>query len=79
MSVSSLLAEVCAEAIAKGRRRIEARAVSGKTVLAVDRDVPAPISGTGPRFASSNEPCPRCATRGDIGCKHQSPFGSYMA
>lgn len=24
--------------------------------------------------AFSREPCPRCATRGDLGCDHQAPF-----
>lgn len=26
--------------------------------------------------AASREPCARCATRGDLGCRHQRPFGS---
>ena len=24
--------------------------------------------------ALSREPCPRCSTRGDLGCAHQQPF-----
>tara|TARA_B100000678_G_scaffold260890_1_gene242042 strand:- start:6722 stop:6964 length:243 start_codon:yes stop_codon:yes gene_type:complete len=25
-------------------------------------------------IALSREPCPRCSTRGDLGCPHQQPF-----
>ncbi|WP_375290879.1 hypothetical protein [Qipengyuania sp.] len=38
--------------------------VQGRTTLALVQRSPAP----------SREPCPRCATRGDLGCAHFAPF-----
>ena len=44
---------------------------------------PAPrlaMPSTGPDdprpIALSREPCPRCSTRGDLGCPHQQPFAA---
>lgn len=41
----------------------------------------APVRGSNdPRpFATSREPCRICATRGDLGCKHQRPFSAHPA
>jgi hypothetical protein len=36
--------------------------------------VPRHFPGGGRPQAASREPCPRCATRGDVGCAHQSPY-----
>lgn len=40
-----------------------------------------PVRGSNdPRpFATSREPCRICATRGDLGCKHQRPFSAHPA
>ena len=45
----------------------------------IDRPTPVlrhtPPPGTDPRpIALTRDPCLLCATRGDIGCKHQQPF-----
>lgn len=37
------------------------------------RHTPPPGADRRP-IALTRDPCPRCATRGDIGCRHQQPF-----
>lgn len=57
-----------------------ARKFSHGTPLDIDRgaSVPVAMPDRGPTdarpYAASPDPCPRCATRGTLGCKHQKPF-----
>ena len=66
------------------RRREErlsiARKFSNGTPLDVDRGASFPLqmpdlgaSDVRP-YAVSADPCPRCATRGTLGCAHQKPY-----
>ena len=41
------------------------------------REAPPPDADRRP-MAPSREPCPRCAIRGDLGCKHFAPFEPMM-
>ncbi|WP_156317909.1 hypothetical protein [Blastomonas sp. AAP25] len=66
------------------RRREErvaiARKFSNGTPLDVDRGGSFPLqmpdrgAGDARPYAVSADPCPRCATRGALGCAHQKPY-----
>lgn len=70
------------EATEAGNRRAEARFITFGQPLA-SRPAPSPgfaaeltrlrLSDQRP-IAQNREPCGRCGTRGDIGCKHQRPM-----
>lgn len=65
------------EALAAADRRAQARRLTTRHPLPLDRPEPMPVVAIelDPRpRALSREPCPRCAVRGDIGCAHQLPF-----
>lgn len=57
-----------------------ARRFSNGTPLDISRGASMPLampdSGPADRrpYAMSPDPCPRCATRGTLGCQHQKPF-----
>ena len=63
------------------QRKRDARKLSATALdfIPLDRPMPelrfAPPPAADPRpIAPSREPCPRCAIRGDLGCKHFAPF-----
>lgn len=72
--------EVKAEAREMGRRRYIASSIG--TVdkplsinrRALSRPAPLQVASSDQPIAPSREPCPRCATRGDLGCAHQLPM-----
>jgi hypothetical protein len=70
-------ATVDREALEAADRRAQARRLTTRHPLSLDRPQPAPVVALDldrrPR-AASREPCVRCAVRGDIGCAHQLPF-----
>jgi hypothetical protein len=76
---AGLLKAVFAESAAAERRR-NAALSTGTVVSALDHLGPQPVARFVPtasdrrRFAVSREPCPRCNTRGDLGCRHQRPY-----
>lgn len=65
------------EALEAADRRAQARRLTTRHPLPLDRPQPTPVIAIDidrrPQ-AMSREPCPRCAVRGDIGCAHQLPF-----
>jgi len=74
--------DVKAEAREAGTRRYIARCTG-----TVDRPVPSIprysargvavfLANSERPIAASRESCPRCQTRGDLGCAHQRPFGT---
>lgn len=75
-----LAQQVALEAEQASARRIEAYRLTTRNPLEALARTPAPVSalvaaGADPRpEATSREPCPRCAVRGDLGCEHQRPF-----
>lgn len=77
---SQRLAEALKQAGAFAERHREARKLSATALdpLPIGRACPvlvAPAKPADPRPpAFSRGPCPRCGTRGDLGCAHQAPF-----
>lgn len=75
-SLRAAVAEETAEVEAR-RRRAQTTGGGVTNILESrgDRPVLAPvITGQDRRpFAHGRDPCPRCNTRGDIGCRHQRP------
>ena len=74
------MAEALKGAGAFAARRIEARKLSATALdpLPISRPCPvlaAPACAADRRpVAMSRGPCPRCGTRGELGCAHQAPF-----
>ncbi len=66
----------------KAGRSSPALTSGGRTVIELDRPAPVLTFPATPRdrrpVASGREPCPRCATRGDFGCKHFAPSEAVM-
>ena len=65
----------------QAKRYTKARELSAtfRNPVPIDRPTPVlrhtPPPGADRRpIALTRDPCPRCATRGDLGCKHQQPF-----
>lgn len=77
---TSIREQAFAEAELRERRFSAARKMTSAPVSDLpdigDRAIlsaPAQMNDDRP-FALSRDPCPRCATRGDLGCAHQRPF-----
>lgn len=74
---SATLRDAISDEAALVMRRRQAARATGHT---------APLECQGPRpvlraapvdprpIAAGRDPCPRCGTRGDLGCRHQAPF-----
>ena len=65
----------------QAKRYTKSRELSAtfRNPVPIDRPTPVlrhtPPHGTDRRpIALTRDPCPRCATRGDLGCEHQQPF-----
>lgn len=69
---------IAAEVAEQAQRRSIARTLSGSAMAALTLPRPAAPRAiairTFPKAPAANrEPCPRCATRGDLGCAHRAP------
>ena len=82
--LAEALPENSDEALRSATRRALARCTGTvKNPVPIDRPTPelreAPPADADRRpMAPSREPCPRCAIRGDLGCKHFAPFEPMM-
>ncbi len=76
--IAQIREEVATEATQAGTRRYLAGSpMTVSQPLPVDRPTPVltpSIIVPGQPIAASRAPCPRCGTRGDIGCAHQRPM-----
>jgi len=72
----TILDEIRAECAARAKRRAIAMQFTVHMPLALDRPPP-PVRAAEPGdrrpLARSRNPCPRCGTRGDLGCAHFRP------
>lgn len=78
--MNRLAQQIRDNACRREERLLIARRFSNGTPLDVDRGASFPLQmpdrgASDPRpYAVSSDPCPRCATRGTLGCAHQKPF-----
>jgi hypothetical protein len=78
--LAAIREDVKAEAREMGTRRNLAFSIGTVnkplTILRPTQVLQPRIVVRGGPIAADREPCPRCATRGDIGCAHQRPMGT---
>lgn len=86
LPIARILREEGKRAGRRYRRRRIAMSSSGTVTnpLPIDRACPVMVEAPPPSAdrrpqARDKSPCPRCLTRGDLGCKHFAPCGKEFA